>query len=144
MEPLIRPMRADDVEYALAQTAREGWDIAEGGFSMHLQHDPGGCFIAEVDGAVAGQTMITREWSDWRDGWFWWIQSVFVDPAYRQRGVFRALHTHIRNEAMRDPDVCGLRLYVHHDNERAIKTYKKLDMVVTEYDLCEEELDGRG
>jgi len=100
-------------------------------------------YIAEVDGTVAGQTMITREWSDWRDGWFWWIQSVFVHPAFRQRGVFRALHTHIRNEALRDPDVCGLRLYVHHDNERAIQTYKNLDMIVTEYHLCEEEFDGR-
>ncbi len=100
-------------------------------------------FMAEVDGRVAGQTMITREWSDWRDGWFWWIQSVFVHPEFRQRGVFTALHTHIRNEAKRDPDVSGLRLYVHHDNERAIKTYEKLDMNVTNYHLCEEEFAAR-
>jgi len=107
--------------------------------------DPTHCkyFVAEVDGRVAGQTMITREWSDWRDGWFWWIQSVFVHPDFRQRGVFGSLHAHIREEARRDPDVSGLRLYVHDHNHRAIKTYEKLAMNVTSYHVCEEEFGGR-
>jgi GNAT superfamily N-acetyltransferase len=96
-------------------------------------------FIAEVDGAAAGQTMVTFEWSDWRNATFWWIQSVYVDPLHRRRGVFRALHQHIRNEARKRPDVCGLRLYVYKDNDRAQKTYAHLGMPVSDYLLCEED-----
>ncbi len=96
-------------------------------------------FVAEVDGKVIGQTMITTEWSDWRNGWFWWIQSVYVDPAHRRRGIFSSLYHHIRKSARSTPDVCGLRLYVHDENKRAIQTYHKLGMTVTPYLLCEEE-----
>ena len=96
-------------------------------------------FVAEVDGRVVGQTMITFEWSDWRNGFFWWIQSVYVEPAFRRRGVFRALHQHIRELAKQQPGVCGLRLYVHDENQRAIEIYGKLGMPVTRYVLCEEE-----
>lgn len=96
-------------------------------------------YLAEVDGVVAGQTMVTLEWSDWRNGFFWWIQSVYVEPRFRRLGVFRALHNHIRAEALSRAEVCGLRLYVHHDNNRAMETYQKLGMVRTEYLLFEEE-----
>ena len=95
-------------------------------------------FIAEIDGAPAGQTMITFEWSDWRDGLFWWIQSVYVEPRFRRRGVFRALHAHIRALARNEPTVCGLRLYVLDSNTRAIETYHSLGMPTTDYRLCEE------
>jgi len=96
-------------------------------------------YLAEVDGVVAGQLMITTEWSDWRNGYFWWIQSVYVDLPFRRRGVFRSLHNHVRDLARARPDVCGLRLYVHISNTRALDTYRKLGMDVTEYQLCEEE-----
>jgi len=96
-------------------------------------------FFAELEGEVIGQTMVTFEWSDWRNGFFWWIQSVYVDSRFRRRGVFRALHDHVRREARSRPNVCGLRLYVHHDNHRAMKTYAQLGMPQTEYLLCEED-----
>jgi GNAT superfamily N-acetyltransferase len=96
-------------------------------------------FLAEVDGVVAGQTMITVEWSDWRNGFFWWIQSVYIHPQFRRSGVFRALHEHIRREARAHPDVCGLRLYVHNENTKAMETYRHLGMARTEYALFEEE-----
>ncbi len=96
-------------------------------------------FLAELAGKVAGQTMVTVEWSDWRNGFFWWIQSVYVDREYRRRSVFRSLYEHIRSEAKRREGVCGLRLYAHHDNRRAIETYLKLGMARTEYVLLEEE-----
>lgn len=96
-------------------------------------------FMAEVDGRVVGQTMITYEWSDWRDGLFWWIQSVFVDTTHRRRGVFRALYTHIRNLAKNQPNICGIRLYVDRENKRAIETYRQLGMTVSDYMLCEED-----
>jgi GNAT superfamily N-acetyltransferase len=103
--------------------------------------DPSRClyFIAELSGEPVGQTMVTYEWSDWRNGVFWWIQSVYVPEPYRRRGVFRALYAHIREQARNRPDTCGLRLYVHRDNARALETYKKLGMSLTDYLLCEEE-----
>lgn len=96
-------------------------------------------FVAERDGAVVGQTMITVEWSDWRNRFFWWIQSVYVVPAHRRAGVFTALHEYIRNEAKSRNDVCGLRLYAYRENHRAIKTYEKLGMPVCDYVMCEED-----
>lgn len=99
-------------------------------------------FVAEIDGAVVGQTMFTTEWSDWRNGFFWWIQSVYVEPAHRRRGVFRALYEHVRTLARQQPAVCGIRLYVHGHNTRAIETYQRLGMTVTEYRLCEEDWSG--
>ncbi len=96
-------------------------------------------FVAEINGEIVGQTMVTYEWSDWRNGFFWWIQSVYVDSRFRRRGVFRALHEHVRREARSRHDVCGLRLYVHHDNSRAIKTYAQLGIAQSDYLLCEED-----
>lgn len=95
-------------------------------------------FLAEVDGRVVGQTMFTREWSDWRNAYFWWIQSVYIDADHRGRGVFRALYSHIRELAKREPDVCGIRLYVDKQNHRAIETYQRLGMELTDYLICEE------
>jgi len=100
-------------------------------------------FIAEVGGDRVGQTMVTVEWSDWRNGFFWWIQSVYIDPPFRRRGVFRALYHHIRAEAQRRKDVCGLRLYAHKGNKRAIQTYLSLGMNRTSYVLLEEEWCGQ-
>jgi len=97
-------------------------------------------FVAVVDGEVAGCLMVTTEWSDWRDGWFWWIQSVYVDPAHRGRGVYGALHEHVRAAAKAAGDVVGIRLYVEKDNTRARRTYTKLGMTETDYRLYEELL----
>jgi ribosomal protein S18 acetylase RimI-like enzyme len=94
-------------------------------------------FLAEDGGAVVGQIMITTEWSDWRNGWFWWIQSVYVRPEARRRGVFRALFEHVSNVARQDPTVIGLRLYVDEDNHAAQETYRSLGMVETSYFVLE-------
>ncbi len=96
-------------------------------------------FLAERQGEVVGQTMVTLEWSDWRNGNFWWIQSVYVRPDCRRLGVFRRLHAAVRDEAKRNAGVCGLRLYVHDTNGRAIETYARLGMSQTPYLLFEEE-----
>jgi GNAT superfamily N-acetyltransferase len=81
-------------------------------------------FIAERDGTPVGQLMFTREWSDWRNGDFWWIQSVYVLPAARRSGVFRALFRHVEQLAASDRGVCGIRLYVERENVRAQATYR--------------------
>jgi len=71
-------------------------------------------WVAELggSGSVVGQAAISREWSDWRDGWIWWLQSVYVAQPYRGCGVFRAIYQHIEQEARGNPEVIGLRLYV--------------------------------
>src|SRR5689334_19230180 len=91
-------------------------------------------FVAEDKGEVVGQLLITYEWSDWRNGNFWWIQSVYVREDFRGCGVFRALFAHIEALAKRRRDVCGLRLYVEAHNKGAQKTYARLGMKKTVYE----------
>jgi len=81
--------------------------------------------------------MITYEWSDWRNGTFWWIQSVWVEPAFRGQGVFKALYGHVEAKARQDGGVCGLRLYVEHENTRAQETYERCGMKRTVYQMFE-------
>ena len=91
-----------------------------------LLADPsrGRAFVVEAGGEVIALLVLTLEWSDWRNGFFWWIQNVYVSPAQRRRGHYRRLHEHVRALAERDPDVCGLRLYVEVENAAAQATYR--------------------
>ena len=93
--------------------------------------------VAEIRDHVAGQLMITTEWSDWRNAYFWWIQSVYVAPEFRRQGVYRALDGHVRTEAGKRSNVCGLRLYVDRDNRVAQAVYAGLDMQHSDYDMYE-------
>lgn len=79
-------------------------------------------------GRIVGQLMHTFEWSDWRNGMIWWLQSVYVHPEFRRQGVFRALFERLRQEAEADPGVVGLRLYVEEGNQRAHATYDRLGL----------------
>lgn len=94
-------------------------------------------FLAEAGGAVVGQLMVTTEWSDWRNGWFWWIQSVYVREDARRQGIFRSLYEHVREQADRDGTVIGLRLYVEQENQPAQWTYQRLGLKETGYLLLE-------
>ncbi len=95
--------------------------------------------VAEADGRTVGSLLVTFEWSDWRNGRFWWIQSVYVLPAFRRRGVYSRLHAWVRDAARAESDACGIRLYVEKDNRGAQATYEALGMSVTDYLLYEEE-----
>lgn len=99
--------------------------------------------VAETGGRIAGALMVTKEWSDWRNGLFWWIQSVYVLPEFRRQGVYRIMYHYLRDQAENDPDVCGLRLYVERENESAQKTYTRLGMNATRYLMFEEELQKK-
>lgn len=106
------------------------------GVTRFLQGVGAGFYIvAEVDGDVAGCLMVTHEWSDWRDGNIWWIQSVYVVASARRRGVFRSLFGWVQERAESDPDVRGIRLYVELDNERAQSTYVSLGMARESYHM---------
>jgi ribosomal protein S18 acetylase RimI-like enzyme len=98
--------------------------------------------VVELDNGIQASLMVTTEWSDWRNGMFWWIQSVYVRPAYRRQGLYRELYARVKELAEQEPSVCGFRLYVERDNTNAQKTYESLGMVETEYKLFEELQQG--
>lgn len=99
-------------------------------------------FLACRGTAVVGQLMITTEWSDWRNGWFWWIQSVYVVPEERRRGVFRALYEHVEQLARGDGGIVGLRLYVEQENRRAQEVYRRLGMKPPGYFVLERSFEA--
>ncbi len=95
--------------------------------------------VAEIEGNLAGQLMVTYEWSDWRNGLFWWIQSVYVRPEHRREGVYTTLHRHVAEAAQAAGGVCGIRLYVEQQNTTAQQVYESLDMYRTRYQMYEVE-----
>jgi len=97
--------------------------------------------IAEHHGSPVGGLLITPEWSDWRNADFWWIQSVYVVPEARGKGVFKALYQHVEHLARSQPGVGGLRLYVDRDNEKAKGVYERLGMKPSRYEFYEAEWD---
>ncbi|MGH9339256.1 MAG: GNAT family N-acetyltransferase [Acidobacteriota bacterium] len=99
--------------------------------------------VAEAGGALVGCMMITYEWSDWRNGLFWWVQSVYVRPDYRRRGVYSGLYEFVKSRAGEDGHVRGFRLYVERDNHIAQRVYSRLGMSETGYRMFEEVLPAR-
>jgi len=97
--------------------------------------------VAEAAGQIVGSLMVTYEWSDWRCGLFWWIQSVYVRPDYRRRGVFSRLYQFLKDRASRDSNVCGFRLYVQSANHTAQETYDNVGMKQTPYKVYEESFE---
>jgi GNAT superfamily N-acetyltransferase len=146
--PLVREARADDRPTIVDFNARLARETE--GKSLDLEtltrgvvralSDPDRLryWVAEIDGRVVGQTAFTREWSDWRNGWIWWLQSVYVHPEFRGLGVFRGLYERIRETAKADPEVIGLRLYVESENHQAQTTYERHGMIPAGYLVFEE------
>ena len=145
----IRPATHDDrddlvrFQFAMAQESEDkGLDAAvlARGIQHLLNHPTEGFYlVAQINASNVGALMVTYEWSDWRDGRFWWIQSVYVDTNFRRRGVYSALHHYVRSAAKADPEACGIRLYVERENQAAQGTYLALGMLETRYRLFEEE-----
>lgn len=94
-------------------------------------------FVTEIEEMIVGQLMITYEWSDWRNGDIWWIQSVYVKEEFRGQGVFKALFEHTEKLARQSDGVCALRLYMEKNNERARRAYLKMGMTETAYEVLE-------
>jgi len=99
-------------------------------------------FIAESDGVPIGQLMITKEWSDWRNAEFWWIQSVYIQPDHRKNNVYKKLYTEVLKSAKDSGKVCGVRLYVDKENIIAQKVYSKLGMNKSDYLFFEDDWSG--
>lgn len=149
-EVTIRRATADDAETiacfneAMAtETEDKGLDAdtVRAGVRAVFEQDRGAFYlVAERDDRIVGALMVTREWSDWRNSDFWWIQSVYVRPEARRTGVYRALHEAVRIRAHDAEAVCGLRLYVEKDNTTARRTYEALGMEKPSYTMYEEML----
>jgi len=114
-------------------------DVLSEGIEQALKREECHYFVAVIAGKVVGQTMITYEWSDWRNGIIWWIQSVYVHPEYRKQGVFRTLFRHIENLARSHSQVKALRLYVMSNNDTGQRTYQSLGMNDSGYIVFEKE-----
>ncbi len=117
--------------------------LREGVRAVLTQPRRGRYFLACVDGRVVGQVMHTWEWSDWRCGEIWWLQSVYVLPAYRRQGVLRQLLEHVFGLAERDRQVVGVRLYVEQSNQVAQLAYSKLGFEPAGYVVLERMLAER-
>jgi GNAT superfamily N-acetyltransferase len=153
-EIVVRAATAQDVDFILASNramATETEDVGLNsdtlrcGIEYLLDHPAQGRYlVAELNGDLAGTLMITFEWSDWRNGRFWWIQSVYVNAEARRQGIYRAMHGAVRDLAAQDPQVCGIRLYVERDNLGAQQTYQRIGMSETHYRMYEEALSPRG
>ena len=114
-------------------------EIIDAGVNTMIENPQMGFYlVAEEDAKIAAALMVTTEWSDWRNGLFWWIQSVYVLPEFRRRGLYRQLYEKVKKMAEEDKQVCGFRLYVEHENTVAQKTYQSLGMEETHYKLYEE------
>lgn len=94
-------------------------------------------FVAENETEIIGSLMITFEWSDWRNGNVWWIQSVYIKPQSRRKGIFKLMYLFVKEIVINDPTLRGLRLYVERNNITAQKTYQKLGMDSEHYDMFE-------
>lgn len=121
----------------------EGLTLAESvinaGVRNLIQHpDYGFYLVAEKSALVVGSLMITFEWSDWRNGLFWWIQSVYVRPEFRRLGIYRQLYEYVKIQAHQQTGICGFRLYVAAENKNAQDAYRKLGMHETHYHFFEE------
>jgi ribosomal protein S18 acetylase RimI-like enzyme len=149
MTVLIRAATSADVADLVAWNTAMAWEterktldpgrLRRGVEGVLEQPARGFYLIAAIAGEAAGGLLVTREWSDWRCGDFWWIQSVYVLPAARRRGVFRALHAAVEERA-REAGAVGLRLYVETENTRAQATYEGLGMERCHYFMYEAPL----
>ncbi|HPQ42471.1 MAG TPA: GNAT family N-acetyltransferase [bacterium] len=145
----VRKAIEDDIDTIAAFNRAMAWEtekkrldpetITRGVARLMARPALGFYLVAETGGCIGASLMITYEWSDWRDGCFWWIQSVYVVPELRRCGGFSALFNAVTALAREDGDVRGLRLYVDHGNDGAQRTYRALGMNPGHYTLYEME-----
>ncbi|HXH86786.1 N-acetyltransferase family protein [Petrachloros mirabilis] len=152
-QTIIRSARPEDVDSIVAFSAAMALEtegrqldqrrLREGTLSLLTSSDRGFFMVAELiqgdQPLLVGQLMITFEWSDWRNAVFWWVQSVYVTPPWRRRGIYRMMHDTIIAQAKADPKVCGIRLYVERDNRTAQTVYQRVGLVPSAYAVYEQD-----
>jgi ribosomal protein S18 acetylase RimI-like enzyme len=113
--------------------------LSQGVKSILTDSSKGQYYVYEVNNKVVGQIMFTYEWSDWRNGTFLWVQSVYVDAGYRKKGIYKKLYHNVKNICDNDENITGIRLYVEKENVNAKSTYKSLGMCECNYHMYEYE-----
>lgn len=131
------------IEFQLAM-ARETEDLAldpdvlsRGVHAVFADPSLGRYFVVQSGSRVVGSLMITYEWSDWRSGMVWWIQSVYVSPDFRRQGLYAGLYQHVRAMVEAEPSIRGIRLYVDNRNKGAQEVYARLGMEGEHYRVFE-------
>ncbi|BCV52665.1 GNAT family N-acetyltransferase [Shewanella algae] len=115
-------------------------DTLSRGVSTLLENPAKGFYlVAEIEGEIAGSLMVTFEWSDWRAADYYWIQSVYIKPEHRQKGIYRALYLEVKTLAEKQGGAASFRLYVEQENTRAQQTYQSLGMSQSHYLMYEEK-----
>ena len=112
--------------------------LTKGVSALIVDENKGFYLVAEQNNIVVGSLMVTTEWSDWRNGVFWWVQSVYITPDFRRQGIYAQLYSQVKTLAEQQKNVCGFRLYVEKQNIIAQKTYESLGMQPTHYLMYEE------
>ncbi len=149
----VRPAHRRDAETLVAFSTALAWEtegrsldedrLRRGTLAVLESESKGFYLVAEAhDGAsdsVIGQLLVTYEWSDWRNGTFWWIQSVYVAPAWRGRRVYKLLHGCVVKRARSRPDICGIRLYVEETNKTAQMVYTRVGLQPSTYRVFEQD-----
>lgn len=140
---LVRKAKSEDLnsilKFQLAMAREtEGIDLEQstvekGVASVLKDSTKGNYYVAEKNGKVIGSLLTTFEWSDWRNGTVLWIQSVYVEPEFRRKGVYSKLYGHVKNLVVENDDLKGIRLYADKSNEGAHKVYQKLGMTPDHY-----------
>jgi ribosomal protein S18 acetylase RimI-like enzyme len=116
-------------------------DVLKNGVEAVFADDKKGFYVvAEQDELIVGGLMVTYEWSDWRNSWFWWIQSVYILPEARGQRIYSQLYDFVKAQANEDGSVCGVRLYVETENAHAQRVYEKVGMKTSHYLMYEEQL----
>ena len=150
---LIRPAGYADVESLIGFSAAMAQEteglhldrerLRKGTLAILDAPERGFFTVAEIlDGGhhrIVGQLMVTFEWSDWRNGFFWWVQSVYVDPAWRRQGVYRTMYATLFAKAKADPQICGIRLYVEQNNHAAQTVYQRVGLVPSGHRVFEQD-----
>ena len=113
--------------------------VTKGVTAAMLDDSKGIYWVAKYEGRTIGSLMITREWSDWNNEWYWWIQSVYVTPEYRKQGVYKAMYQKVK-DAAKENNVSQIRLYADKTNLSAQKAYQSLGMHKSHYLMFEEDL----
>ena len=116
-------------------------DVLRRGVSAVFDDEKKGFYVvAEDKGRIVGGLMVTYEWSDWRNAWFWWIQSVYILPEARGQSIYTRLYDFVKAKAAEAGNVCGFRLYVETENQNAQKVYEKVGMDASHYLMYEESV----
>lgn len=130
-----------DLAYETENVKLDFNTVSKGVKSLILDPTKGSYFVYEQNDTLVGQLMITYEWSDWRNGFFVWIQSVYIKPYYRNQGIYKALYRYIR-QLVNQKNHCGIRLYVEKVNHKAQEVYQRLGMRKSNYLLYEQKNEG--